>query len=73
VKQIKVPKEQTPRDYLVVRIQLVHVKKSWLGLKYYEKILTASAVIPDTPEAAVDLTNQTVVQFKKLGVSFPVE
>ena len=71
MKQIKIPNEQTPREYLVVRMQLIHVKKGIFGLK--DEQLTAHTAIPNTPKEAVDLANKIAVLMGKVGVSFPIE
>lgn len=71
MKQVKIPKQQTPTDYLVVRVELVHVKKGWFGLR--DKQLTAHSAIPDTPQQAVDLTNKISLLMNKTGIAIPLE
>lgn len=67
MKQVQIPVKQTPKDYLVVRVWLVHVKLSWwrrlLGLT--DKQLTASAFVAKSPQEAVDETNSIVSAFQK--------
>lgn len=70
MEKIQIPKKNTPTNYFVVRVQLVHVKKGWLGLK--DKLITSCTVIPDNPKKAVELTNRIGKLVDDYGVSFPL-
>jgi len=71
MKQIQIPQKQTPTNYLVVRVELVHVMKGWFGLK--DRQLTAISVVPNTPSQAVELTNRIGKLTEKYGKSIPIE
>lgn len=72
MKKVQIPKKNTPTEYLVVRLQLVHVKKGFLG-RLKDKILTAHAVIPNKPKDAVDLANQFSMFARKYGKTLNLE
>jgi len=50
----------TPKDYIVIRSQIVHVKKR-LGLFYTEKQLGFRVVIPNTKQEAAELMAKILV------------
>lgn len=67
MKQIQLPKANTPTEYVVVRVQIVHVKKGWLGFK--DKELSSAMAIPNKPKEAADLFNKIGVMIRKYGVT----
>ena len=72
MKKIQIERrENTPTNYLVVRVQLVHVKKKLLGLKDTE--ITKFVAIPNTMKESVELTNRIGAIMKKYGKSFPLD
>lgn len=58
---------QTPTDYYVVRVQLVHVRKGFFGFR--DKTLAFSALVPDTRKEAADVFKAVQEDFEKRGVS----
>ena len=60
-------KEQTPKEYLVVKVHLVHVKKGFFG--YKDKILAFHSAIPDTPQKALELYKKMIKIVRKYGVT----
>jgi hypothetical protein len=52
------PSPQTPDDYLVVRVQLVHVRKSFGGPK--DEVIGYRAIIEPTSESAVKLASKVM-------------
>lgn len=67
---VKIPTgdPQKPADYLVVRVQIVHVKKGVLGLR--DKVLARSALIPSKRKEAVKVFEAVRKDFEKRGKSF---
>lgn len=63
---VDLEKEQIPTDYLVVRTQLVHVKKGLFGLK--DKQLAVAILIPDTRREAAQVFKNIQDEFGKRGV-----
>ena len=62
VVKVDVSGEQKPTDYFVLRIQLVHVKKTWFGFK--DNLLVFNALIPDSRKEATDLFGKVADEFK---------
>jgi len=71
MKRVQIPKKQTAKEYLAVRVQIVHVKKGWLGFK--DKELSSLSAIANTPEEAVEFFSRIWKMADEYGVSIPVE
>lgn len=65
--QIDVGKSQSPTDYYVVLVELVHVKKGLFG--FVDKTLVKNACIPDTREHAAHLTKRFTAIMQEYGGS----
>ena len=57
----------TQKEYVVVRVQLVHVKKRFFG--YQDKILAFHTAIPDTANEALELHEKIGKLMEKYGVT----
>jgi len=64
---ININKKQLPTDYLVVRLQLVHVRKGLFGLK--DKELVKHSCIPNTRKEAADIIKRIVNILEEYGVN----
>jgi len=64
---ININKKQLPTDYLVVRLQLVHVKKGLLGLK--DKELVKHSCIPNMRKEATDIIKRIANILEEYGVN----
>jgi len=62
--------ENTPKDYIVVRCQLVHVKKKLVF--FTEKELGFRIVIPDTKYQAAELMAKILVACDSYGKAIKV-
>ncbi len=63
--------ENTPDEYICVRVQIVKVKKSLFG--HRDKILGFITVIPDTEKEAIEIFKETQRRFKKYGVVIKID
>lgn len=70
MRKIQIPKRNTPTEYLVVRVQIVHVKKRFLGFK--DKELSMHTAIPNKPNEAIELFNKISAIMGKYGVSISI-
>ena len=61
--------ENTPRDYVAVRVTAVHVKKGLFGIRH-DKVLGFHIAIPDTREKSAELFGRIREIMKEYGVSF---
>lgn len=69
MKKLKLPiVVQKPNSYLIVRVQLVHAKRNFIGF-WIDKELAWNKAIPDTPEKAVELNNRIATMMKEYGVA----
>lgn len=58
-------KENTPKEYIAVRTQIVYVKKRW---KFHtEKLLGFNIVIPNTPKDSMELMAKIIIASQKYG------
>ena len=58
--------ENTEKEYVCVRVQIVKVKKGIFRL--YDEVLGYTTVIPDTPKQAERIFKEIQRGFKKYGV-----
>ena len=63
-------KENTKKEYICVRVQIVTVKKGLFG--YSDKILGFTTVIPNTEKEAITIFKEIQRRFSKYGVSLNV-
>lgn len=59
------PAKNTPKDYLAVRVQLVHVKTRFFG--FTEKEIRGITCIPDDLEGAAEIMHSIDQMFSKYG------
>jgi len=59
--------QNTHKEYVAVRVQLVHVKKRFFG--YQDKILAFHTAIPDTANEALELHKNIGKLMEKFGVT----
>jgi len=64
------PTENTSQEYVAVRMQVVRVKKRFLG--YKDTILGSTTVIPDTVEQAIHLGKKIKKLMSQYGLEFEV-
>lgn len=65
--KVDVSGEQTPKDYYVVRVQIVHVRKGLFGLN--DKTIAGNAVIPNTRREAAEFFKDVSDKMARFGVS----
>lgn len=58
--------ENTAKEYVCVRVQIVKVKKGLF--RHYDEILGFTTVIPDTPKQSERIFREIQRMFKKYGV-----
>jgi hypothetical protein len=64
-------KKNTPKDYVSIRVSVVHVKKMW-GL-YVDNELSKQVCIPDSWEDANKLVGEIQELMKKYGKPLSIE
>ena len=62
--------ENSAKEYVCVRVQIVRVKKGLIG--HRDKILGFTTVIPNTEKEAIRIFKETQRRFSKYGVSLNV-
>jgi hypothetical protein len=62
------PKENTPpKDYVSIRVDVVHVKKKWYG--FQDKVIGYQICVPSTWEEADEIMGKIKNLFSKYGTS----
>jgi len=55
---------QDAKNYICIRVQLIRVKKTWLG--YKDEIISCKTVIPDTEKLTIKLYKKLIQLFEIL-------
>ncbi|GAH33783.1 unnamed protein product [marine sediment metagenome] len=63
--------ENTSKEYVCVRVQIVRVRKRLFGLK--DEVLGFTTVIPNTPKQAERIFKEIQKGFRKYGVEMKIE